>query len=72
MIYLHLATKHDVNGNPRRLYVILDSDGDVVDVIDEGYAGNSQVRKKYPDAVVGPRIEVPISEYKDWLKYGRS
>ena len=72
MIYLHWSTKNDVNGNPRRLYMVLDDDGCVVDVINEGYAGNSQVRRKYPDAVVGPRIEVPISEYNDWLKYGRS
>lgn len=69
MIYLHLATKHDTNGNPRRLFLVLDEDGNPVDAIDEGYAGSRQVYEKYPNIMDGPRIEVTISEYKDWLKW---
>ena len=71
MIYLHLSTKHDTNGNPRRLFLILNEKGDPINAIDEGYAGNSQVRKEHPDAVAGPRIEVTISEYRGWLRWAK-
>ena len=69
MMYIHLITKHDVNGNPRRLYLVLDDLGIPVDAIDEGYAGSRNVRNKYPNVVDGPRIVVTPTEYRGWLKW---
>ncbi len=37
---VHLNAGHDVNGNPRRLYVLLTPKG-VVGAADEGYMGES-------------------------------
>lgn len=68
-LYIHLATKKDTNGNPRRLFLVLDSNGNPIEAIEEGYAGTSVVRQFHPNAVAGPRIEVPISEYNDWKRW---
>lgn len=35
------CAKNDVNGNPRRVYVIRDESGSVVATADEGYEGRS-------------------------------
>lgn len=39
MVCIKLCAKNDSNGNPRRCYVLLDSDGAVVCAVDEGYEG---------------------------------
>jgi len=62
-LVLHLCTKNDVNGNPRRLYVKV-LHGSPVDVIKEGHEG-------IPASIEGLpiiRVNVPHSEYKRWLK----
>ncbi len=73
-IVLHLRTKHDANGNPRRLYLPLDPDarmGSVTHVIEEGYAGRSKlVLNGIINYVLLP-IEVPISEYREWIRQGK-
>lgn len=39
-IYQHLSAPNDVNGNPRRLYVVYSTiNGEVLKVYDEGYGG---------------------------------
>ncbi len=45
---LHLNAGHNVNGNPRRIYVCIGRDGQAFDAIDEGYAGISALESKYP------------------------
>ena len=42
MELLHLKTKNDVNGNPRRLYVAL-LDGVILGVVNEGYQGSGAI-----------------------------
>ena len=68
MIYLHLKTKNDNNGNPRRLYLVINDNGGVVEAIDEGYSGD-QVARKYPQIIQGPPINITPTEYRDWLRH---
>lgn len=69
MNYLAISLKagHDINGNPRRVWVVLDG-GEVVDAIDEGYLGAAAVLGKYPNAILGPRFETTLKEYKSLLR----
>lgn len=69
MNYLAISLKagHDVNGNPRRVWVVLDG-GEIVDAIDEEYYGSAAVTNKYPNAILGPRFETTLKEYKSLLR----
>jgi len=67
--YVHLRARHDTNGNPRRLFLIL-KDGIHIDTLDEGYQGKGKLYSKYPEArscFLTP-IDVTPKEYKFWLK----
>lgn len=69
-VYTHLAAPHDVYGNPRRLflvYEILQSNANVVAIIQEGYRGDS-VHEYFPGAVKLSCHSVTIKEYKTWVK----
>jgi len=68
MIYLHLKCTNDNNGNPRRLFLVLDHKGGIVDAIDEGYRGRCAVTKKYPHAKQGPDIRTTPAERRDLLR----
>ncbi len=70
MIYLRLISKRDNNGNPRRLFLVVDDNGDTIDAIGEGSTRRSELWKIHPDAVGGPEIQVPVSEYNQWLRWG--
>jgi hypothetical protein len=72
MLFLNLSASQDNNGNPRRLFLVLKDSGGVEAVIDEGYRGVSKVRKRFPDANEGPRINITVSEYNEWLRFGRT
>lgn len=76
MIVLHLCTTNDVNGNPRRLYMPLESgpkNAAILAVIEEGYIGESVLASLFPDRAITYmfRINVPVSEYKNWKKIGK-
>ena len=65
MIVIHLRAPNDSNGNPRRLYLIIDpSNGLPIDCIDEGYLGNSAYKSKYPESVYSTQIDIPAKEYR--------
>lgn len=65
----HLRAPNDYNGNPRRVYVVYNRAGDVVDAIDEGYRGLPQSLR----GVAGlPSIEVAPSVYREFLKMGQA
>lgn len=68
MIYLHLKCPNDDNGNPRRIYLVLDKNGDIVDAIDEGYKGVRAVTKKYPRAKQGPSFRIYPSDRRYLLR----
>lgn len=69
MIYINLAADNDTNGNPRRIFVIFDEDGEILDCIDEGYSGLAEVTKQYPNAKYAGRFETTPKEYRSLLKF---
>ena len=70
LIAIRLNAGNDVNGNPRRAFVVMDSLG-IVEVIDEGYEGYNAVWKEYPDISVVATFMVKPKEYRDRLKEKR-
>jgi hypothetical protein len=44
----HLCANNDVNGNPRRVYVVTDHEGAFVEALDEGYEGEAAVYNRWP------------------------
>ena len=51
MICIRLCAKNDRNGNPRRVYVLLDSEGQIVRVVNEGYLGSGAL-----DGILDPAV----------------
>ena len=67
MIVIRLNAGNDRNGNPRRVFVVFDSDGDIVDAIDEGYEGDDALRKLgYPTSY--STFKTTPAEYRDLLR----
>lgn len=66
---IRLAAKNDCDGNPRRVFVMLDSGGRIIGVVDEGYSGYRAV----PDVVRKSHefwpvtFETTASEYRGLL-----
>lgn len=71
MFYIHLAAPNDPNGNPRRVYVVFDQDGDVIDAVDEGYRGRHSVTSKYPGVKGGARFQTTYQEYRGLLAWAK-
>jgi len=68
---IKLNACNDKNGNPRRVFVVL-NDERVVEAIDEGYDGNSDLTRKYPGVNVVFYAEISPREYRSLLKdYGK-
>jgi hypothetical protein len=68
-----INAKNDPSGNPRRGWVILNTqDGytAVVDFCDEGYMGSAAVTERgYPRSLAeAPEFLVPYSEYRQMLQ----
>ena len=68
VLILHLIADNDINGNARRLFLILDLEGDIIEAIDEGCFGSAAYSQKYPFRVLLPVIEISVKEYKRYLK----
>ncbi len=45
MLTIKLTAPNDVNGNPRRVYVVFNEDGTIAHAVDEGYAGSGALRE---------------------------
>jgi hypothetical protein len=72
MLYIHLNAGHTGNGNPRRLFLVIDPDsGQAVDAVDEGYEGTGAVTREYPGIKAGPEIHTTPAEYRELLKWAR-
>lgn len=74
MIVQHLKAPNDRNGNPRRLWAVYGSDsGNLVELIEEGYAGRPDVCDDWrnPDVVEIPEINITAGEYNAWKKYAK-
>lgn len=73
IVAIKVSTKNDVNGNPRRAYIVNKVHGEYAErlaVIDEDYWGMQALRKQYPDAILLQEIEVAPAEYRKWIKVG--
>lgn len=68
---LLLNAGHDVNGNPRRAFLITDKRGSVVGVHNEGYAGEHGMRLRWPK-VGYSQITIPTTAtvLREW--YGKA
>ena len=63
----HLKAPNNRQGNPRRLFILYDTFGEVSKVYDEGYTGKPLV--SYSAEL--PEINIPASEYvylRRWAK----
>ena len=67
-ITVKINAGHDVNGNPRRGWMVLQCrTGDMIDFVDEGYEGRSAL-KKHEHAARGPEIDVTPKMYRELKK----
>ncbi len=64
MEWVRIATSNDANGNPRRLFVAIEN-GDVVQVVEEGYVGISAAYAAgMPKGYYPITINVAPAEYR--------
>lgn len=74
MIVQHLKAPNDSNGNPRRLWAVYGSySGNLVELIEEGYAGRPDACNKRlnPDVVEVLEVNITVGEYNVWKKYAK-
>ncbi len=69
-IYIRFNAGNDTNGNPRRVFVVFNPRGTIVETLDEGYVGNHEVRAKYPKHKDGGTFETTPKEYRNLVKIG--
>ena len=69
MIYLHLRASNDKSGNPRWLFLVLGNDGRPDAVVNEGYRGYRDVIDLFPMVKEGPRINITVVEYNEWVEW---
>ena len=48
MFAIKVETKHDVNGNPRRGWLVYEKPGVCISFVEEGYAGERALRLAHP------------------------
>lgn len=66
------CAKNDVNGNPRRVYVIRNEDGDIVATADEGYIGVAAVHLVLLRMGIDPTdgaLADPVGMPPAWWRY---
>ena len=70
---VHLKAPNDTNGNPRRLFVLLDR-GDIIGVVNEGYEGEGVLDMIYGKGLrerIAMRIPVSAAVYSETRKMAR-
>lgn len=65
--YIKLNAGNDTNGNPRRVFVVFDEHGSIYDAIDEGYAGDGDLKMKYPGLQGGCTFDTSPAAYRQLL-----
>jgi len=69
MFFQHLCASNDPNGNPRRLFVLVDEDLPVATRVaawDEGYSGSDAVPGVWrKQAYNAQRMDISVSLYKE-------
>ncbi len=69
-IYIRMNAGNDTNGNPRRVFVVFNPRGTIVETIDEGYEGDHVVRTKYPKHKDGGTFATTPKEYRNLKAIG--
>ncbi len=59
-MYQYLKAPNDRNGNPRRCFVLMDAEGSIIKVIDEGYSG---IPKECVGLIQLPTYDISATEY---------
>lgn len=63
-IAVYVGTTNDVNGNPRRGWVIVGAyTGDTLDFVNEGYNGTAELRSTYPGIIETGRLDITVRQY---------
>lgn len=72
----YLCAKNDINGNPRRVFVLIDEDGEQLAAWDESYKGCDAVPGDFRDMAwsskMNNRKDITVKEYMAALKKGPS
>jgi hypothetical protein len=65
----HYCASNDVNGNPQRLYALIDDNEDILAVWDESYMGHDAVPGIFRDAAYDSiRKDISVRKYKKMLR----
>jgi hypothetical protein len=69
MQMIKLKTKNDVNGNPRRVFILLDGYR-IIQAWDQGYSGHHAVPEEYRSmAYDAPAFFTTPGQYREVLKH---
>ena len=72
ILYQRIKAPNDVNGNPRRAFIVMstiDRYADIMTVYDEGFAGVNVLPKDIREQGVElPEIKVTPAEYRSWVR----
>ena len=71
VFYIWAKAPSDINGNPQRLFLVYATNGQTIAVVDEGYRGDSYVKKHYPDAYHLDTIGYTVKSYRDEIKFAK-
>lgn len=72
MIKIKINAGRTPSGNPKRGWIILSEQGDLLDFVDEGYEGRGALaRNKYSEVPGDLEIEVASSVYREMLRLER-
>jgi hypothetical protein len=64
---VRLMAPNDPSGNPRRCWVVFNVKGERIDVIDEGYDGESAFTRAHPGGVMLMSVRVAYAPYHQAL-----
>lgn len=65
MIVQQWRAQNDVNGNPRRVFVLFDDSGSIAGAIDEGYTSEPTELRGFAHL---PAVRITATEYKQLLR----
>jgi len=68
-IALHFNAGNDSNGNPRRVFVVVNTNGNVEGAFNEGYIGSSAVTKHFPGIAIVGRFDITPAQYREIRKH---
>lgn len=64
VLAIRVKTKNDVNGNPRRGWLVFEPDGSHVGSFAEDYQGEYAFRERFPAGICLATVNVTPREYK--------